>query len=834
MSARVLGIGRAALLAAALLASACKEIPAVAGSGATLAAPAPTAAATSPTPAPIAVSDIPAAAEHFQELRRQMTAHLPPGQDLAGADAELSRIESRADRVLKGRALSSEEEVQLVELQDLEVDLREADSAAARLETALTARARLLDADLGRLQQERGRWNATLPEMETHEAPEAVRSRVAEVLASIDGLKTGLKRQRDEALTSLDRVSRLRSDLASAQAQMSERRAQAQRRIFDLSEAPIWKTPWARRMGRGAGERLARDLARLTTFASQRGPFAGARLLLFFVVGLGVIVVLRKPARQSARTDPKARGFLRLIERPVAAAALMALLSLVWSTPSGVAPMLVWDGLWVVLIVTTAVLLNRLFGRTVWRSVDSVALASCLVPLRYLYEQEPLLDRIVLLLQVGIVGAALAADWKGGRWQAIFSEKWPRRVVTAVLAIALVSCSASFVFALLGYVGSGRLLRTGTLATVGLGMVSIGAYSLLYGILGALLSTRAGRALHLVQNHDGAIRLFLRRAVGVVVALEWISWSLFSFGLREPVTRALRGSLGATLRVGSATLSISAILTFVIVLVATFLAAAAVKFFLEDEVFPRFRLSRGLPFTITTTARYAILVAGVVLAFSAAGISLSRVTLLAGALGVGLGFGLQNLVSNFVAGLILIFERPIQVGDVVDVGFVGTVARIGMRSSTVRTAEGAEVIVPNGDLISKSFTNWTLSDRRRRVEIKVGVAYGTDPEKVIALLLQAASDHPEALADPAPAAYFVGFGDSSLDFVLHVWAARFEQALSLQSAVRRAVNRLFAEAGIEIPFPQRDVNLKAPVPAPAAPSPAPLPASEAPAKETPR
>jgi small-conductance mechanosensitive channel len=821
------GLARAVLFAAALLAPACKEIPAVTGSGASSAAPAPTAVAASPTPAPIAVSDVPAAAESFQELRRQMAAHLPPGEDLAGADAELARIEARVDRIVHGRALSSEEEVQLVELQDLEVDLREADSAAAKLETALTARARQLEEDLEQLRRERDRWNATLPRLDEHDAPEAVRRRAAEVLASIEALKTDLKARRDESLTSLDRVSRLRSELASARAQMSERRAQAQRRIFDLSEAPIWRTPWARRMGRGAGERLARDFARLSEFAAQRGPFAGARFLLLFAVSLGVILALRAPARESAKSDPKARGFLRLIDRPVAASALIAILTLVWSTPSGVAPALFWDGLWVVLIVTTAFLLNRLFGRTVWRSVDSVALASCLVPLRYLYEQEPLLDRIVLILQVGMVGAALAADWKGGRWQAIFAEKWPKRVVTAVIAVAIVACSASLVLAIFGYVGSGRLIRTGTLAVIGLGMVSIGAYSLLYGIAGALLSTRAGRALHLVQNHDGAIRLFLRRTIGILVAAEWISWSLFSFGLREPVSRALRGTLGATLHVGSATLSISGILTFVLVLVGTFVAAAAVKFLLEDEIFPRFRLSRGLPFTITTTARYAILVAGIVLAFSAAGISLSKVTLLAGALGVGLGFGLQNLVSNFVAGLILLFERPIQVGDVVDVGFVGTVARIGMRSSTVRTAEGAEVIVPNGDLISKSFTNWTLSDRRRRVEIKVGVAYGTDPEKVIALLLQAASDHPEALADPAAAAYFVGFGDSSIDFVLHVWAARFEQALSLQSAVRRAVNRLFGEAGIEIPFPQRDVNLKGPI-APAPPSPLPEP----PAKET--
>jgi len=781
----------------------------VAGNGAASVAPAPTAAATSPTPAAIAVSDIPAEAEAFQELRRQMAAHLSPGDDVSGAEAELARIEARANRILHGHALSSEEEVQLVELQDLEVDLREADASAAKLEAALTARARLLEGDLEQLRRERDRWNATLPKLDEHEAPEAVRKRAAEVLASIDALKTDLKSRRDESLTSLDRVSRLRSDLASARAQMSDRRAQAQRRIFDISEAPIWKTPWAgRRMGRGAGERLARDFARLAAFAGQRGPFAGARFLLLFAASFVLILAVRAPARESAKGDPHARGFLRLIDRPVAAAALIALMALVWWTPSAVAPALFWDALWVALILTTATLLNRLFGRAVWRSVDALALASCLVPLRYLYEQEPLLDRLVLLLQVGLVIAALALDWKSGRWQAIFRDKWPRRFVTAVLAISMVSLSAAFVLAILGYVGTARLLRTGTIATDGLGMISIGLYSLLYGIIGALLATRAGRALHLVQAHDGRIRRFLRRALGVLLAFEWISWSLFSFGLRESVGRALRAGLQATLRVGSATLSISGVLTFVVVLVATFLAAAAVKYLLEDEVLPRLRLSRGLPFTITTTTRYVILVAGIFLAFSAAGISLSRFTLLAGALGVGLGFGLQNIVSNFVAGLILLFERPIQVGDVVDVGFVGTVARIGMRSSTVRTAEGAEVIVPNGDLISKSFTNWTLSDRRRRLEIKVGVAYGTDPEKVIALLLQAASDHPEALADPAPAAYFIGFGDSSLDFVLHVWAARFEQALPLQSAVRRAVNRLFAEAGIEIPFPQRDVHVR--------------------------
>ncbi|MGH9366824.1 MAG: mechanosensitive ion channel family protein [Thermoanaerobaculia bacterium] len=200
---------------------------------------------------------------------------------------------------------------------------------------------------------------------------------------------------------------------------------------------------------------------------------------------------------------------------------------------------------------------------------------------------------------------------------------------------------------------------------------------------------------------------------------------------------------------------------------------------------------------------------GFLLAFSAAGLSLTRVTLLAGALGVGLGFGLQNLVSNFVSGLILLYERPIQVGDFVDSGsLLGEVTRIGMRSSTIHTADGAERRPDHQELV-----NWTLSDRRRRIEVEVGAGYGSDPEKVIDLLLQAASDHPEALTDPAPAAYFTGFGESSLDFVLHVWVARFEQGQALESAVRRAVHRLLGEAGIAIPVPRRDLYVKSVAPA---------------------
>ncbi|HYB52302.1 MAG TPA: mechanosensitive ion channel domain-containing protein, partial [Thermoanaerobaculia bacterium] len=645
-------------------------------------------------------------------------------------------------------------------------------------------------------------------------APEPILDRAREVMASIEKLEAEVKQRRDEALTLLDVVSRARAAIDAAKADASDRRSRAQRRLFAIAEAPIWRTSWmGQPIGRIAGEQLLRDMRRVNRYFRQTGPGALVRLFLWLLLTYTCLRLLRGPAREAARVDAFSRAPLRVIEKPFAPAMLSALLLLDWTTPAAPAPILFLELTWLLLILSASAVLRRLLGSTVQRTLFIVTAVACLVPLRYLYEQDPLLDRLVLILQVGAVGVTLAADLATGKWKQVFPVPRWQRFVTVVIVVILATLAAALVLVVIGYVGTARLLRTGAIGSLGLGLVSLGAYSLAYGLASALLTTRPARIVHIVQSRPEVVRRFLRRLIAVLVVVEWILWTLAAFNASEVVRQGAVRFLGATFTVGSATISVRDILTFLGVLAGTFLLTAVLKLFLDGEVLSRLKLKRGVAFMISTTVRYAVVVSGVLLAFSAVGISLSKVTLLAGALGVGLGFGLQNLVSNFVSGLILLFERPIQVGDMVDVGsLVGEVRRIGMRSSTVRTADGAEVVVPNADLISKSVVNWTLSDRRRRIEVKVGVAYGADPEKVIDLLLQAAAGHPEALADPPPAAYFMGFGDSSLDFVLQVWVARFEQGLALQSAVRRAVHRILGEAGIEIPFPQRDLNVRSVAP----------------------
>ena len=220
------------------------------------------------------------------------------------------------------------------------------------------------------------------------------------------------------------------------------------------------------------------------------------------------------------------------------------------------------------------------------------------------------------------------------------------------------------------------------------------------------------------------------------------------------------------------------------------------------------KLAKGIPAILSIIVRYFIIGLAFIIALSVIGVDLSKFNLMAGALGLGIGFGLQNIISNFISGLILIFERPIQPHDVVEVGsLLGEVKKIGVRSSNIRTFSGAEVVVPNSNLISNEVINWTLSDNVKRIEIKIGAAYGTDLQKVVDILKETAEAHEKVLKNPAVSALFSEFGDSSLDFRLLYWVP-VEYGISSKSEVSIAVYNRFKEDGITIPFPQRDVNFR--------------------------
>ena len=229
---------------------------------------------------------------------------------------------------------------------------------------------------------------------------------------------------------------------------------------------------------------------------------------------------------------------------------------------------------------------------------------------------------------------------------------------------------------------------------------------------------------------------------------------------------------------------------------------------LAQEIAPRLDADPGAAESVITLTGYLVYGTGLAFAASTAGLSGTQVTVILGALSVGIGFGLQNIVSNFVSGLILMFEQPIKVGDIIETpDHWGRVVRIGIRASTIRSFAGAELIAPNTDLISKEVVNWTRSDKLRRIEVPIGVAYGSDSDQVIAILLRVAGEHPHALGDPAPDAQMLGYGDSALNFRVRVWT-HMDHWIQLASDLNVALGVALKEANITIPFPQRDLHLK--------------------------
>src|SRR6266581_3485961 len=261
-------------------------------------------------------------------------------------------------------------------------------------------------------------------------------------------------------------------------------------------------------------------------------------------------------------------------------------------------------------------------------------------------------------------------------------------------------------------------------------------------------------------------------------------------------------------------LSLIQIFLLIALLFAVFFFSSRTKRFLFNRFLVNSGLDRSLQYAIAQLVSNLVLIVGIFIVLENTGIHLGALTVFAGAVGVGIGFGLQNITSNFISGLVILAERPITIGDRVEVGGVtGQVVKIRARSTVVVTNDNITTIVPNQKFIDSPVTNWTYGDPRVRFRVPVGVAYGSDVEKVRDTLIAAARANPQPLPDPAPSVFFVGFGESSLNFELVVWSDEMShRPRRFRSDLNFAIEKNLRDAGIEIPFPQRDLHIRSGVP----------------------
>ncbi|BHH83615.1 mechanosensitive ion channel family protein [Desulforhopalus sp. 52FAK] len=290
----------------------------------------------------------------------------------------------------------------------------------------------------------------------------------------------------------------------------------------------------------------------------------------------------------------------------------------------------------------------------------------------------------------------------------------------------------------------------------------------------------------------------------ILITIQSVIWDIY-----PNISTAFLSINNLGFDIGELHISLRFIFTVAFVFYGALITSRAVQTLLLKNILPRYKAEKGVQASVTRLAHYAILTCGFLIMLRVLGFQLNQLTLLGGALGVGIGFGLQAIVNNFASGLILLFERPIKVGDTIQIGEQwGEVKGLGLRATIIQTFDNAEIVVPNSDLITGQVTNWTLGDRRVRVKVPVGVAYGTDVNRVIEILTSCAHANPMVLGTPKPSALFLAFGASSLDFELRVWIPEFLDKLQVLSDLNQDIDSEFSLNNIEIPFPQSDLHLR--------------------------
>ncbi len=360
-----------------------------------------------------------------------------------------------------------------------------------------------------------------------------------------------------------------------------------------------------------------------------------------------------------------------------------------------------------------------------------------------------------------------------------------------------------------GFVGlSNHLLEVAIKSVFFLLIVWI-ADLILRGLSEAAVDNKLVNRSQIMRKHSSQIINRMKIISDILAFFLAVSGILFVWGISDSLSDGASKLLSIGIKLQDEKLTLGIIATAIFYWYLAAFSSWLVQRILDEEVYPRKKVESGVGISINRLISYAFVLIGASVALSTIGIGLQSLAVLMGALGIGIGFGLQNIVNNFASGLILLFERSIKVGDVVQVNEKwGKIKNLGLRATVVQTFDKSELIVPNSDLVSSTVTNWTLSDRQIRVIIPIGVAYGSDVQLVTSILQRVALENEFVMKVPEPIVLFMNFGNSSLDFELRVFVSDLDNMGVVRNQINREIDRLFRENGVEIPFPQNDVHIR--------------------------
>ena len=751
---------------------------------------------TTPEPTPIPL------AEMLPEMQATSTT-------LEEIDASASRVQSNTDAfVTRFSQLTGELNPRLAEdtkllstrpsldlLYRIKLTWEDFGRHLSVLARELTQQATSLEQELLDLDRLAKTWGTTLEVAKQSNIPAEP---LQNAIASIAQRRQAVEATRARVLTLLSQISDEETRIRRTLSAVEQSQIQALRDLLVRDSPPIWRLKGG----------LAREwqMRSSQSFISQwKGALAfGKRLpFSFFIHALVVVLIAwivqksRHGIRELARTKPDLQRALPILDLPVSTAFVLSVLGSPLIYPQ--APRLLQALLGSLALIPTMAILRRLLDRSLAPILYWLVIMYFLDQLRLLVASLPDLARLLFLVQM--LGGSLFLFWllrsRHLRKPTAGTSARLTRAMRVIALIGVVSLPAAALADVFGYVDLGYLIGMIFLRNVYIAALLYTVVRILEGLLIIALEMQPLASLRVVSLHRDLLQQRSSVVLQFLAVLAWLHLMLGFFGLLTPLMTGLRAALTASVTIGSLGVSLGGILAFVIAIWASFLVSRFIRFVLEEDVYSHLVLERGIPYAISTMLHYAILLIGFFVALGALGIDLTKITILAGAFSVGVGFGLQNVINNFVSGLILLFERPIKIGDIIEVsGNIGEVRRIGIRASIIRTKDGSEVIVPNGLLISGQVTNWTLSDSGRAVEVSVSVAATADLHHVTDLLKRIAADHPDVAKEPPPQVHVVNITASAAAFQLRVWTERNEAWAQVRSDLSVAINQTLAHEKI--------------------------------------
>ncbi|MCK5766134.1 MAG: mechanosensitive ion channel [Bacteroidales bacterium] len=761
---------------------------------------------------PIDATDIISSAETSSTILSEVSKSLPDSALMADYSNRLAEVIGIIDTIYIELEGYDQEDVGYRLHQNYKNQLTLLQSSIKSLKNDLDKKSKELSGQWDKTDFIARNWTLTLETGEPEPLSESLRTRSESILAEVLEEREIINTLGNELLAMADQLLTASQELEKLITQMLATEEMVRRNHLRKTHPAIWESDTLR------GEAISPVKVYQSTVTAYKDGLNGFYSVYKYWVylHLGILLFLltvsfiirRKLNKWTLDTDDeRIAKFLKIFKRPVAVSFTLAIFLSFLLYPN--APGVFRDMSSILIIIPLLVVAMQVLPKKTHIYLFSITALFIFEKLveTVKYGNYPLPGFLLLLVLVATTAYVIWFIIRRGR-KYKNAAKRNIRWMDISLWLALIILLAALVAHILGYVAFGFYLFKGVIISIMAGLLISVSVNIIDGFFTLIIMGKSSQVHGLVYEYGDKLVNRIIRVVKLVAVIYWLGIVLKRFLIYNEVIGWLEDIFQSQWKVNETTFSLKGIILFGLIIFLAIWLARFIRLLMEKELFPRIKFGRGVPGIISLIVRYTIITIGFILSLSVLGVDMTKLTILIGALGVGIGFGLQDLINNLISGFILIFERPIQVGDTVQFGErEGKVKEIGIRSSIIKTYDGSEVIVPNGKLISEELINLTLSDPILRVEINVGTEYGSDPQEIIDILVMQAKLHPDVIPNPETFAIFFGYGDFALNFRLYAYTLEVNSRLRIRSELNLAIFQAFKEANIKIPFPIQDLNV---------------------------